>query len=96
MIIQDVSSNSWYNDKDSEAELRMVKACSHIEEILKAQIDIIERHVDQHKWFHHIENRDEAIADFIEKYGFIMREFYCARICEERFNCEIARELNPK
>jgi len=74
----------------------MQKECQRIGDILKAQIDIIERHIDQHKWFHHIENKEEAVADFIEKYGFIMREYYCSRICEDGFKCEIALRYNPK
>jgi hypothetical protein len=74
----------------------MFKECKRIREILDAQIDIIERHVDQHKWFQHIEKRDEAIVDFIEKYGFIMREFYCSRICQDRHSCELAQKYNPK
>ena len=74
----------------------MQNECSRLKEILEAQIDIIERHVDDHKWFLHIEDRNEAIRDFIEKYGFIMREFYCSRICEERFACKIASKYNPK
>ena len=74
----------------------MLNECKRIKDVLDAQIDIIERHVDQHKWFQHIEDRNEAIRDFIEKYGFIMREFYCSRICEERFNCALAQRYNPK
>lgn len=74
----------------------MQNECRHLKEILEAQIDIIERHVDDHKWFLQIEDRNEAVRDFIEKYGFIMREFYCSRICEERFICKIAIRYNPK
>ena len=74
----------------------MLNECKRIRDILDAQIDIIERHVDQHKWFQQIEDRNEAISDFIEKYGFIMREFYCSRICEDRFGCKLALEYNPK
>ncbi|MBN2418598.1 MAG: hypothetical protein JXL81_04385 [Deltaproteobacteria bacterium] len=74
----------------------MQNECSRLKEILEAQIDIIERHVDDHKWFMQIGDRNEAIRDFIEKYGFIMREFYCSRICEERFACKIASRYNPK
>ena len=74
----------------------MEQECKRIADILSAQIDIIERHIDQHKWFNKIENKEEAIADFIEKYGFIMREYYCSRICEDRFKCEIAIRYNPK
>ena len=72
----------------------MQNECSRLKEILDAQIDIIERHVDDHKWFLQIEDRNEAIRDFIEKYGFIMREFYCSRVCEERFACKIASQYN--
>ncbi len=74
----------------------MQTECSRLKDILEAQIDIIERHVDDHKWFQQIEDRNEAVRDFVEKYGFIMREFYCSRICEERFNCLLAERYNPK
>lgn len=74
----------------------MTDECKRIEEILAAQIELIERHVDNHKWFMQIHDRNEAIRDFIEKYGFIMREFYCSRICEERFSCSLAKKYNPK
>ena len=74
----------------------MQTECSRIKDILEAQIDIIERHVDDHKWFQQIEDRNEAIRDFIEKYGFIMREFYCSRVCEKRFGCLLAEQYNPK
>lgn len=74
----------------------MKQECRRLAEILNAQIDIIERHIERHKWFQQIDSKDKAIQDFIEKYGFIMREFYCSRICEDRFDCEIAQEFNPK
>jgi hypothetical protein len=74
----------------------MVKECTHLREILDAQRDIIDRHIDQHKWFNQIENREQAIYDFIEKYGFIMREFYCSRICGDRFHCQLAQVYSPK
>ena len=74
----------------------MFSDCKHLRDILDAQKDIIERHVDQHKWFQQIGNTEEAIRDFIEKYGFIMREFYCSRICRDRFECELAQRYGPK
>jgi hypothetical protein len=74
----------------------MLKDCKHLGEILEAQKDIIERHIDQHKWFHQIPNREVAVCDFVEKYGFIMREFYCSRICVSRFDCELAQGYKPK
>ena len=74
----------------------MIRECKQLQDILQAQTDIIERHVDQHKWFQHIEDRDLAICDFVEKYGFIMREFYCSRVCVSRFDCELAQKYKPK
>jgi len=74
----------------------MITACKHLQEILEAQKDIIERHIDLHKWFMQTENRNAAICDFVEKYGFIMREFYCSRVCVSRFECELAQKYKPK
>jgi hypothetical protein len=25
-----------------------------------------------------------------------MREFYCSRVCRDRFDCEVAQSYNPK
>ena len=74
----------------------MFNECRHLHDILASQIEIIERHVDQHKWFQGIENKDQAVYDFVDKYGFIMREFYCSRICIDRFDCELAQKYNPR
>jgi hypothetical protein len=43
----------------------MLNKCKRIRGILDAQIDIIERHVEQHKWFLQIEDRNVAISGFI-------------------------------
>ena len=74
----------------------MGNGCEKLQEILEIQLEIINRHIDKHKWFQKIESKDEAVRDFIEKYGFIMREFYCSRVCEKRFDCSIAEKFNPK
>ena len=74
----------------------MGNGCEKLQDILQIQLEIIERHIDKHKWFRGIKNEDEAVLDFIGKYGFIMREFYCSRICEKRFDCEVAQEFVPK
>ncbi len=74
----------------------MGNGCEKLQDILQIQLEIIQRHIDKHKWFHGIKNEDEAVLDFIDKYGFIMREFYCSRICDNRFDCEIAQDFEPK
>lgn len=73
----------------------MPDRCTHLQELLKVQKNIIERHIDEHKWFLHIPDRQEAIADFIEKFGWIMRELYCGYICPVRHECDIAQQYLP-
>jgi hypothetical protein len=74
----------------------MFSECKHLGDILDSQKEIIERHVEQHKWFQGILNKEEAVCDFVEKYGFIMREFYCSRICVDRFDCGLAQNYKPR
>jgi hypothetical protein len=76
--------------------LAMFKQCIHLGDILNAQIEIIERHIDEHKWFQGIADKDKAISDFIQKYAFVMREFYCSQVCKDRLECELAQEYHPK
>ena len=33
--------------------------------------------------------------DFVEKFGWIMREVYCGNACPDRFDCQIAQEFIP-
>ena len=74
----------------------MPENCDHLDQFLRMQITIIKRHIHRHQWFQHIDNREKAIADFIEKYGWIMRETYCGFTCINRENCEIAKDFTPK
>jgi len=66
----------------------MFIGCRHLRELLESQREIIERHIDRHKWFRHIDDREAAISDFIEKFGWIMREFHCTQVCTDRTECE--------
>ena len=68
--------------------------CQCLVDFLKAQRDIISRHLDEHKWLRHIEDKNEAASSFINDYGWLMRELYCTRICEKREGCEIANQLS--
>lgn len=66
----------------------MFIGCRHLRDLLESQREIILRHVDRHRWFRHIEDREEAMLDFVEKFGWIMREFHCTKICTDRSECE--------
>jgi len=70
--------------------------CTHLSELAKVQREIISRHIERHKWFSHIIDRQEAAEDFIEKFGWIMRELYCGYICAERHECEMAQQYLPE
>jgi hypothetical protein len=61
--------------------------CDHLDDILRAEIPIIKRHIERHKWYRHIPDTNSAMIDFIENYGFIMREMYCQYVCPGREEC---------
>lgn len=63
------------------------KSCTHLEDFLKEQVTIIERHIDEHKYFSHIEDKGQATLDFINRFGWVMREAYCD-MCSGRPDCE--------
>jgi hypothetical protein len=68
--------------------------CDCLADFMKAQRDIISRHLDEHKYLRHINDREEAVGTFIEDYGWLMREMYCTRICNKRDTCSVALELS--
>jgi hypothetical protein len=64
-----------------------IENCKHLEELMKEHVKIIERHIQKHKWYKMISDKDRAVEDFIDKYAFIMREMYCD-LCPENNECE--------
>lgn len=74
----------------------MPDRCTHLQELLAAQRIIIERHLKKHLEAHHITDEQEGKVDFVETFGWIMRELYCGYICSERFQCQIACEFLPE
>lgn len=44
------------------------------------------RHIDEHKYFQGVPNKNIAVNDFISKYAWIMRETYCLS-CPDRKEC---------
>ena len=43
--------------------------CQKLKDFLDIERKIIIRHIDQHKWFNKISDKNEGISDFIGKYG---------------------------
>lgn len=69
--------------------------CDHLKDFLKSQKKIITRHIDEHKWFTHIKDDNQAMIDFIKKYGWLMREIYCENACPHE-NCEAFKSTIDK
>lgn len=73
-------------------------ACENLESLMKEQIIIIRRHLRNHQWYRQIENKEDAVADFVEKFGWVMREVYCDR-CTLSEGCQAYQEYlrnNPE
>lgn len=70
-----------------------IKYCTNLKKLLSVECEIIKRHIDDHKWFNAIADKETAICDFIEKYAWLMREVYCGSVCEKRYECECAEEF---
>jgi len=68
--------------------------CNHLSGFMRIQIDIIKKHIDEHKFLRHMEDKNEALESFIHDYGWLIRELYCTRICELQNDCEIAMQLS--
>ena len=68
--------------------------CQRLSEFMRAQIEIVQKHLDEHKYLRKMENREEALDSFIHDYGWLIRELYCTRICEMRVGCKIAAHLS--
>ena len=73
----------------------MTTACDHLSDLLKIQEDIIRKNLDAHKWLRHIPDREQGMIDFIETYGWILREIYCGHVCPTRDKCDIAKDYLP-
>lgn len=68
--------------------------CKDLSKFMKTQCDIVKKHLDEHKYLRKIENKEEALESFIQDYGWLIRELYCTKICENREECEIAEDLD--
>lgn len=64
-----------------------MEECKHLESLLIEQEHIIRRHIDQHKWYKMIADKNRAVEDFIEKYAWVMREMYCD-LCPDSKECK--------
>ena len=69
-----------------------ITTCKHLMEFNIAQLTVIKKHLDKHKWFKGIEDKNLAIVDFINSYAFVMRDIYC-ETCNCKNQCEVKGKL---
>ena len=69
-------------------------SCTNLASFLQTEIDIIKENIDTHKYLRGIEDEQNAIADFVAKYGWIMRTYYCKFICPNSGTCDIRDKNN--
>jgi hypothetical protein len=74
----------------------MTSKCDRLSELLKVQAYVIRRNLPMHKWLKHILDEELGAIDFVETFGFIIREIYCGYTCPDRKDCDIAKEFLPK
>jgi hypothetical protein len=72
-------------DKDSLQKEQ--KSCRRLKDLLDAEIPVIEKHLETHKWLRQIPDTSQGMIDFIEQYGWLMRDMYCHSACPDRINC---------
>lgn len=70
----------------------MTQQCIQLGKFLKLERSIILKHIEDHKWCRHIEDHNMGVADFIDNFGWLMREMYCGHICDKRENCMMAQQ----
>jgi len=61
---------------------------------MKTQLEVVKRHLDEHKYLRQIEDKNEALDSFIKDYGWLIREMYCTTACPHRVGCTIASHLS--
>jgi len=59
---------------DDLALLTMIHGCESDEELTKIELNIIKRHISEHKWYNGIPTYLEAITDFLSKYAWVIKE----------------------
>ena len=62
--------------------------CVCLSDIMRAQIALIRKHIDDYKWYRGISDENQGITSFISEYAQLMRDCYC-KLCENSKNCKL-------
>jgi len=67
-----------------------MKSCKYYSDLMKAQLEFIKIHLPEHMYFNHIENENNAMIDFINKFAWGFRDGFCLA-CE---NLKLGKKCN--
>lgn len=68
------------------------EVCPIAEKFNKVQAEIMQKHLEKHKWYRHIKNDLEAFLDFNKEFAPIEREVVCG-VCIHHNNCLVEMEV---
>jgi len=71
-------------------------ACNNLSSLMSLQRELLRKHLDEHQYLRHIEDKTTAISSFIAEFGWIVREMFCTSVCDKRGECEIAKKLRER
>jgi len=80
---------------ETERQMSPNATCTNLNGLLATEKAAIRCHLDAHLFVAQPTERREAVRSFIEGYGGLMRELYCAHICPDRARCEVMRIRLP-
>jgi len=69
----------------------MYKYCSELEKVIEMDIKLINEHFENHAWYNHITDKEQAKIDYVEKYMALAKEMYCVHVCDKSYECEIGQ-----
>ena len=69
--------------------------CTNLKGLLTTERAAIRCHLDTSSLAGHMADRREAVRLFVEGYGGLMRDLYCAHLCADRGHCGALRPRRP-
>jgi hypothetical protein len=69
-------------------------SCQRLSDFMKTEMEVIQKHLDEHKYLRGMDDKGAALASFINDYGWLIRELYCTKICDQKNICEISMRMS--
>jgi trehalose-6-phosphate synthase len=75
------------HDSEFTELFNKMEKCEHLKEFIEEQKTIMRRHLDKHKYYRGIADREKAVESFVSDYAWLMREMYCDKVCPNSKDC---------